>query len=240
MNKKPDNTYKLGGLKVVQSNDFIEAGYRMDLVTKRMMLCLLAKVDSRKPLPKIIHLDAKEYASITKMDENTAYRDMKKGAKQLIRTIITTYDGNNKIGEECVLADRLKYFDNEGRIECSFSQWAAPYIHYLSKKFTQFALDEAMQFKSFYTIRIYELLMQFKSTGRRNIKMVDLRTILQLGENQYKKFADLRKRIIEPAVSEINSKSSYKIDWKPKKEGRKINSLNFTMIEKNQMELELC
>ena len=211
----------------------------MDVVAKRLMLCLLAKIDSRKPLPKKIHLDANEYAEIIGQspDKKAIYRDMKQGAKQLLETIIQTYDHEARVGEMCVLADYLRYFDDEARIECSFTKWVEPYIHYLSKNFTRIQLTEAVKFRSFYTIRIYELLMQFQATGERQITLNKLREILQLEKKQYSRFADLKRWVVDKAVREINEKSEYEVSWNKVRTGRQVTGLMFVFEERKQRRL---
>lgn len=233
----PINEPKVKGLVVIQSNHLIEASYRMDVVAKRLMLCLLAKIDTRKPIPKKIHLDVNEYVNITRADQKIAYRDMKRGAEQLLGTIIKTYDHEARVGEMCVLADYLRYFDEEGRIECTFSRWIEPYIHYLAKNFTRLQLTKVMKFRSFYTIRIYELLMQFQTTRERYISLDKLREILQLGEKQYPRFADLRRRVIDVAIREINEKSEYEVNWNKVRTGRRITGLMFVFEERKQQRL---
>ncbi|WP_241085981.1 replication initiation protein [Candidatus Vondammii sp. HM_W22] len=66
-------------LKVTQSNHLVEASYRLELIEKRVVLCLLSKVDPRKPLGKKLHLDANEYAELTGTPIKNAYRDLKEG-----------------------------------------------------------------------------------------------------------------------------------------------------------------
>ena len=226
-------------LQVVQSNHLVEATYRMDVRAKRLMLCLLAKLDARLPVPKVLNLDINEYVEWTKTDKKTAYRDMKTGAELLLKTIIHTYDKETRIGEMTVLAEKLRYFDNEARIECTFTQWVKPYIRYLASNFTQFGLEDCAQFRSFYTIRLYEMMMQYQSTGWRKIEIEQYRKIMGLEKKQYKVFADLRKRCIEPAIKEINEKSDYTITCEYLKKGRKINTLYFKFELDDQLKLEL-
>jgi plasmid replication initiation protein len=231
--KQPDN------LLVAQSNHLIEATYKMDVRAKRVMLCLLAKLDARKPIPETLHLDVNEYMQWTKTDESLAYRDMKTGTELLLKTIIHTYDAKKRSGTMYVLADSLRYWDGEGRIECSFTRWVKPYIHYLTKNFTEFKLLEATQFKSFYTIRLYEMLMQFKSTGWRKITVEQYRQIMAIEKKQYKAFADLRRWTLEPAIKEINEKTDWVVTYDSIRKGRAIGSLMFKIKMDDQLKLDL-
>jgi plasmid replication initiation protein len=54
-----------------------------------------------------------------------------------------------------------------------------------------------------YAIRIYELLVQYRQIGKREISVDSLRTMLELGK-KYPLFADFKKRVIDTAVDQIN------------------------------------
>lgn len=67
--------------------------------------------------------------------------------------------------------------------------------------------------KSFYAIRLYELLKSdfYKETTEYIEYMVqDLRQFFEC-ENKYKLFADFRKKVIDTAIVEINNKSDIEI-----------------------------
>lgn len=224
-------------LLVVQHNDLVEASYRMSLVAKRTLMFLMAKIDARKPFPNTIHLDANEYSEWAETEKRHSYSDMQKGAEELMRTIIKTHDQKTQWTEQTVLVDMLRYHKGEGRIECSFSKWIHPYIHALNKNFTQYALADAGKFKSFYTIRLYEMLMQWKSTGERLMTVEAYREMLGLKPGQYRLMADLRRRTIDIAIKEIKEKTSWYIEIKYNRKGRVIHSLLFTFRQEEQIDM---
>jgi plasmid replication initiation protein len=226
-------------VSVTQSNHLVEASYRLDLVEKRVVLCLLAKVDPRKPVPKVLRLDVNEYADMTGGDPKTAYRDLKSGALGLVGQVIRTSDLSHQSGRHQNWMDYVDYFDGEGRIEASFSPSIKPYISLLAKRFTTIGIEHVAKFRSFYAIRMFELLMQFQSTGERRIALDDLRDILRIGQEQYPKFNDLRKRVIDPSIQEINEKSDYTVEWTKTKAGRRVIGIHFNFCRDNQLSLPL-
>lgn len=225
--------------KVTQSNHLVEASYRLELIEKRVVLCLLSKIDPRKPLPKKLHLDANEYAAFTGTNEKTAYRDLKAGALGLVGQVIRTSDIEKKKGRHQAWMDYVEYYDREGRIEANFSESIKPYITMLAARFTTMPIDEVARFKSFYAIRIFELLVQYEKFAKRQFEIDELREILQIGAKQYEKFADFRKRVIEPAIEEINEKSIYLVEWDKVTQGRKVTGVTFDFREKQQLALGL-
>ena len=61
-------------------------------------------------------------------------------------------------------------------------------------------------FTSTHTIRLYELCSQYKTVGRREIKLEDLKDWLQI-KDKYPRYNSFNQRVLEPAVLEINAKS---------------------------------
>ena len=71
-----------------------------------------------------------------------------------------------------------------------------PFISNLSREFTKYALSDIAGMSSAYAIRVYELIAQYKSLGQREIAVIDLRNMLELG-SRYVLFADLKRWVIE-------------------------------------------
>ncbi len=223
---------------VTQSNCLIEASYELGLPEKRVILCLLSKVDPRKPLPTVFNLDANEYAHFTGAELNHAYEELKKGVKGLQKTPITIYDKNADDGTDISWMDYVSYLKKkEARIEAKFGETVRPYISLLAKQFTSIPIDSIAKFRSFYAIRLFELLMQYKIKKGRTITVEQYRKILNITSQQYPRFNDFKRRVIEPSVKEINAKSYYHVTWAPIKKGRTITSLQFTFQEQKQVDM---
>ncbi|WP_016680908.1 replication initiation protein, partial [Yersinia pestis] len=92
--------------------------------------------------------------------------------------------------------------------------------------------------KRTYSIRIYELLMQFKSIGERIISVEDFRSMLGLDE-KYKEFPILNRAVIKPALKELNEKSDLTVFVESIKNGRKVVALRFTFKEDKQIKLKV-
>jgi hypothetical protein len=87
-----------------------------------------------------------------------------------------------------------------------------------------------------YPIRIYELLKQYETFGKRTLGYEELKTMLEL--EHYSAFGTFYQRIITPAVEEINKNTDlyvYEVD--KIKEGKKVVALEFLFRRKNEEEL---
>lgn len=129
----------------------------------------------------------------------------------------------------------LRNDDDNVVVRLVFNERIVPFLSELRKNFTQFSIEDVAGFSSGYSIRIYQAMMQFKSTGYRKIKLSDLRYMLALGD-KYQATKDLKVRVIETAVNEINDKSPYKVSYKLLKTGRKFTHLELKFKRKNTKE----
>ena len=112
-----------------------------------------------------------------------------------------------------------------------FHENMMPYISQLKKQFTKLKLKEMFGFSSFYSFRIYLMMMQFRETGFCKISIDDLRYTLDLNE-KYHLFADLKRRVIDTAIDEINENSPCSVQYELIKKGRTYTHLELRFKEK--------
>lgn len=111
-----------------------------------------------------------------------------------------------------------------------FTRSIIPYICQLKEKFVEINLVDFQGFHSFYSYRIYMLMMTFRSTGRIYIRLIDFRKMLNLTDH-YKSIKDFKKHVLDIAIDEISAKSpftaSYELtDKSGRTSGRGIKATN--------------
>jgi plasmid replication initiation protein len=215
------------------SNALVRAAHGLTLAEKRVVAICMAKLDSvqQNSDSYLFRLTAQEFAETFDVDMDTAYEQMifagdnlmKRVAKRIERTKkgnITEYKWN--------WMSAVIYHHGEGWIELEFSKRMTPHLTVLRQQFTSYKLKQASALRSIYSWRLFELLMQFKTTGVLHIDIDEFCHAMEAPESAIKDFAQLRKRIIEPAVTELKAKDGMEIEWTPKKQGgRKITALEF-------------
>ena len=127
----------------------------------------------------------------------------------------------------------LRNDDDNVVVRLVFNERIVPFLSELRKNFTQFSIEDVAGFSSSYSMRIYQTMMQFKSTGYRRIKLADLRYMLALGD-KYKATKDLKVRVIETAINEINDKSPYVVKYEMIKTGRKFTHIELKFKKKTK------
>jgi plasmid replication initiation protein len=226
--------------KVTCSNDIIEAGYRLTLMETRLLQACIAQIDSTKELlvTDRFELSAKDFAKLYKISEESAYDELKEVSKQLFSRHIVI---NNPDPEQPKIKQTrtqwitsIDYLPDEGKIYLFFAPKILPYLSQLKGKFTQYELKNIGNMKSTYGIRLYLLMMQWKTTGTRTIEIDGLKKQLEL-DDSYDRMNNFKARVIEPAVNDMNKNSDYTVGWEQRKTGRKVTHLIFTFTEKQPL-----
>jgi plasmid replication initiation protein len=225
-------------LTVCKSNKVIEAGYRLTLNEQRLVLACIAKVNSVKQLlaSERFELSAKEFAKFFGVTEDRAYHALKDVAEQLFEryVIIDNPDPDDpslKFTKTRWISS-INYYPDRGKITLYFAYQMLPYLGQLKGEFTKYDLEYIGRMTSIYGIRLYELLMQWHSTGTREIELDWLKRQFQI-EDKYASIKDFKKYVIDPAVADINTHSNLHVAWTQRKTGRRVTHLIFTFGEKN-------
>jgi plasmid replication initiation protein len=211
-------------LVVYKSNWLVEAAYKTTLNEQRLILAMIAKVDPRKELPKIFTLTVEEFLTcFPSIGEKNVARELKKAAESLWDRTIIVKDPKRKRWFRWI-QERAEYKD--GTVEIMFSNQIVPYLTDLRENFTRYQLNRISHLKSNYSIRLFELLRQFEFKNERVISLEELRIMLQI-EDKYRDFRDFNKRILKPALNELNQKTRYSITIQLIKTLRRVTHIQF-------------
>lgn len=223
---------------VVKSNHIIEASYRLSVAEQRVILSAISQVRRDQPVTDAVlySVTAAEIAELCGTDPKTAYRDLQSAAERLQTrrvTLLLEPDGitiRSKRKRVTCWVQTVDYIDQEGRIELRFGKDILPYLTGLQREFTRYALSDVAKMTSAHGIRLYELLAQWPE-GHRVVALDDLRRWLQL-EDRYPSIKDLKRRVLDPAVEQINEHSPLSLTWSQRKTGRKVTHLVFDYAPK--------
>ena len=228
-------------LVVYKANEVVEAGYRLSLNEQRVVLACIAQVDSARELLATdeFELSAKDFARLFAVSEDRAYSDLQEIARNLYQRSLTIHNPDPKRPKikkiEMRWISSISYMPEDGKISLCFSQKILPYLSELKGQFTKYELKHIGNMTSIYAIRLYELLMQWKGTGTRTVEIEWLKQQFQL-EDDYDRMFDLKKRVIDPAVKDINTHSDFEVSCTQKKTGRRVTHFTLTFGEKKPVE----
>jgi len=219
-------------LIVYKDNYLVEASYKLTLMEQRLMLYCISKLNPQEPHQiQIITVDEfiKQFPDITKKN---AYNQIKSAIDNLYERSIKVKDP--KVTKQFRWIQSAEYQNDNGSAIIEFSNSVMPYLCQLEKQFTKYQLRNISDFKRSYSIRLYELLTQYRALNIRIISVLELRLALQL-EDKFKIWNELNRKVIKSSVEEINEKSDLLISYKPLRKGRSIDSVKFSIKEKSKI-----
>lgn len=228
---------------VYKANALVEASYRLSLYEQRIVLACIAQVRRDAPLTdqQLYTVSAQQIAKETGVGLKTAYRHLKEASERLFERRVTLHEAPNGKGEGKVRLTRwvqtVEYREAEGMVALRFGTDMVPYLSQLTAQFTRYALADVAKMTSAHAIRLYELLCQWRDAGEREVELSWFREALQL-EDRYGNIRDLKRRVIEPAVEQVNELSPMWVKWDQRKTGRRVSHLIFKFGEKAPEKLQ--
>ena len=207
---------------ITKDNRLIEASYTLTISEQRVLLACISQVDSRGVLNESDGFDvsASDIADLIGIDQRNAYRDIQAAIDKLYHRSIRLDDE----GSEARWISKKIY--SGGTATIYFSAHVIPYLSELSARFTTYKLAHVAKFKNVYSIRLYELLVQWASKGERELSVDKIRYMLQIGE-KYTAFKDFRRYVIQIAVNEINEHSNLWCEYGVRKFAQAVTHVQF-------------
>lgn len=223
---------------ITQDNALINASYTLDLVEKRLILLAIARSrKSGKGITAKDHLEiyASDYAECFNVERQASYMALKAATESLFNRYFSyeslTEKGNLAIHKSRWTAD-IAYIENESKVKLVFSPSVVPFITDLEKRFTSYFLDDISSLTSIYAIRLYELIIAWRSAHKTPVfKLSDLREKLGIAEHEYQRMYNFKKRVLDIAISQINNYTNIFIKLEQHKRGRSIYGFSFNFVE---------
>jgi plasmid replication initiation protein len=234
----------MSDLVAYKSNALIEASYKLTLQEQRFLLVCISRIKSGVDAPppemqKTMTITAAElYDAFPDMGRQHAEGKLKEAIDRLWDRSVIIRD-ESKREEFRWVQYRAQYLKGEAKVEITFSDAIMPYLTQLKGQFTRVVVKNVSSLSSTYSIRIYELLQQFRSTGDRTIALEDFRSMLNL-DDKYQQFKDLNKLLLKPAIAELNEKSDLAVTFETIKQGRKVIALRFRFRDDKQIKMALA
>ena len=227
---------------VVKDNVLIDASYNLDMVEQRLIL--LAIVEARETGKGISHdtllqVHASSYINQFHVEKHTAYKVLREAAKTIFSRYVTYHDINSETGKERTFhvrwVDKIGYEQDSGLVFLRFSQDVVPLITRLEANFTSYEIQQISSLTSAYAIRLYEVLIKWRSTSKTPMMMLsDLRGKLGVENNEYEMMSDFKKRVLDIAINQINEHTDITVTYEQHKAGRVITGFTFSLKQKKQ------
>ena len=218
---------------------------RLNTVTQNLSLTevrivQLAIVDARETgkglsTDKPLTISASRYAEAFGVSRQSAYEAILKAEKSLFDRRFSFLDDDDKMVKSRWV-QRVKYLDDEASIEVILTYDVVKEVTRIDgyeQFFTQYLLEQTAHMNSAYSVRLYELLVQWKTAKKTPVfELQQFREQLGVENNEYQRMYDFKNRVLDVAVKEINEKTDIQTSYDQVKRGRKIIGFKFVVKEK--------
>lgn len=235
------NRNQIQGYWVTKKNDLIEASYSLSLNEQKLVLILASLISpSDKEFNKVT-LKTLELSNILNIVPEALYRDLPFITENLLHRVVTIREKDELI--QTAFLSSAVYNSKEGTVKLAFSKEFKPYLLQVKESFTTYRLVNTLNMNSRYSIRLYEILKS-KAYKKQPVEfsLDELKTMFGLSKKKaYEQYTNFKSRVLEKSVSEINEKTDIEVSYQPKKNGRKVCGVVFSIKNKEQTEVfEMC
>jgi plasmid replication initiation protein len=219
---------------VVKANALIEARYKLPVAAQRVLVGCARKVKPSDDFDNTLYmLTVDEYESLFDVSNNSTYQDLRDAVDVLWDSEFTTYDENNVPTDRRWIISR-KRNSRANYIGIRFHNDLKEFIFQLKRRFTVYEIGNISHLKSTYSIRIYELLKQYRKIKERHFEYYDLRNKLAINDGDYTLFGDFNRRILKQAQRELAENTDIRFEYKLIKKSRKVAGIKFNIYEQER------
>ena len=220
---------------VKKSNALINASYSISLAEQRLILLAVTRANGELENMGDMTVHARDYADQWGVSMKTAYEAMQYAASQLFERRFTFQQETEKGLKTTVSrwVSHVTYFEGEATVSLAFAPHVQPLLFDLKEKFTYYALEQIADLTSVHAVRLYELLIAWRSTGKTPaIEVADLRQRLGLEPDDYPRMDNFKRRVLDFAIKQINEHTDIKASYAQHKRGRSISGFEFSFTTK--------
>ena len=223
---------------IVKDNALMNASYNLDLVEQRLiLLAILEARESGKGInandPLTVH--AESYINQFGVHRTTADQALKDACKDLFARQFS-YQEKRERGRANITSrwvSQIAYIDETATVEVIFAPAVVPLITRLEEQFTQYDIEQISGLSSAYAVRLYELLICWRSTGKTPvIELAEFRKRIGVLDTEYTRTDNLKMRVIELALKQINDHTDITASYEQHKKGRVITGFSFKFKHK--------
>ena len=219
---------------IYKSNRLVEASFRLTLLEQQIVLFAIHRARESQtgydPLAKC-EIRVSDFASFYGIqDTSNLYRLLKDALNSLFqREVSFDYverDTDKHITFKTRWISGQMYSDGLGYLALYFTPHVVPYLTDLVSEFTRYDLKNIAQLSNVHAVRIYELAKQFETIKSRDIDLASFKRMLQL-DDKYSSFAELKRRVLEPAIKQINTHTDLRLSFDVARQHRAVSSIHF-------------
>lgn len=226
---------------VVKANDLIQKSrFNLSTQQQKIVLFMISQIKPTDEDFKTYEFSISDFCRVCGIDDTSGgnYQSIKKAIKEISDKSVWL-DLQDTDGTETLVRwiEQPVFKKKTGKIYLQLNSHLKPYLLQLKRNFTQYQLLWTLQFKSKYSIRLYELIRSYMFSRNPTVettRVFELEELKKaLGAENHKIYQNFRARVLLPAVQEINKNSNIWLDYETIKTGKAITHIKFYFSEED-------
>lgn len=215
---------------IKQSNRLVVARYRLTKYEQRLMMAICSQLDKNAESFTKVKLRAGDVADFCNFKGKDKYNQVHSTILKLMSRTLQIQKENGKwyVTHWLQSAD---YLDG-GYIEYCIDEKLRPELLQLKAAYLMTPAAPLMEFRRDYSARLYFILKKMLKIKDFDYDLDFFRDRFQLGKT-YQQISNLKDRVLEPAITEINEKSDIQVKHEYIKEGRSYKKIHFNVSLKH-------
>ncbi len=232
-----DRCFEATQQMVVKSNDLIQkARYELSVQEQRMMLYFITLLSREDDDFKIYSVDIRDLCRMCEIELNNGnYINFITNIKKLKERTIHIVD--NRVHKFLSWIERVEVDEKNYTLTFRFDDRMKPYLLQLKERFTQYALENVLFFRSKYSVKIYEYLYSYVNCYDSCYASIDDLKRITNAPECCDDFRFFRTKVLNPAIAEINELTDLNVTMDFQREGRSVKNVIFNIRQKTDDEL---
>lgn len=230
-----ENEFSIDNKVVISNNFILDLQGKMNAMPLKLFRVAISCIDTKNP-KRTVYVNRKELYQFLDTEEDEAnYLYIRKSFKKLVGEVMEFKDEeeNYYLFNPITFIRYPKRYENKP-IEITFNEFLEPYLINLKSRFLQYDIANLKYLNSKHSIILYEYLLSEERSKHwedhtYKVSIEKLRHITDT-EEKYKSFKDFEKRVLAPAVKEINESGvEFLTKYDKVKAWREVTHISFTL-----------
>lgn len=222
-------------LLVVKHNDLIQkVSYNLTAIEQKLIIYVISKIKANdKELDKI-EIKVDDFCTVCGIDKTYFYSEFKETIDSLDNK--SYWIQTDKKIFKFRWFSEAEYIYGEGKVRILLNTNLNQYLINLKKNFTEYEIYNILMLKGKHSIRLFELFKSYSYMHYISFKIDEFRKILCIDTVTYKNFNNLKVKVLDKAIAEINKYTELEVEYKAIRKGRKVIEIAFYIKRKEMLD----
>ena len=223
---------------IVKANELIQKSrFSLSAQQQKIVLFIISQINPFDDDFKEYEFRIPEFCKVCGIDtKGNIYEEIRQQIKDIAdKSIWIELDSGAETLVRWIEAPTIE--QNSGKIKININKNMKPFLLRLQEKYTQYDLIYTLNFKSKYSIRLYEYLKSIHFNKFKQYQAtIDIDKFQTMLDSPYKTFRDFNVNVLKSAHKEINSLSDIIFDYELDRQGRKVIAIKITVTIKDTID----